>query len=197
MLLTQAQSLNALGYVWAIFGIYWFGSALRTKSAKTGEFPVWRFLRLAILLATFLLLFAQWTRVGFLGLRFIPIKPMIFQTGFVLALAGITLALWARLHLGRNWSDKVVLKVDHELIRSGPYAYLRHPIYSGVLLGVAGTAIVVGEWRGVIAFCMLLVNYSIKARREEKILSVQFGEAFELHKRDAGFLLPKLRSKPS
>jgi protein-S-isoprenylcysteine O-methyltransferase Ste14 len=122
---------------------------------------------------------------------------MIFQTGFVLALAGITLALWARLHLGRNWSDKVVLKVDHELIRSGPYAYLRHPIYSGVLLGVAGTAIVVGEWRGVIAFCMLLVNYSIKARREEKILSVQFGEAFELHKRDAGFLLPKLRSKPS
>jgi protein-S-isoprenylcysteine O-methyltransferase Ste14 len=115
----------------------------------------------------------------------------------VLALAGITLALWARLHLGRNWSDKVVLKVDHELIRSGPYAYLRHPIYSGVLLGVAGTAIVVGEWRGVIAFCMLLVNYSIKARREEKILSVQFGEAFELHKRDAGFLLPKLRSKPS
>jgi len=195
MLLTQAQSLNALGYVWAIFGIYWFGTALRTKSAKTREFPVWRFLRLSILAATFLLLFAQWIRIGFLGWRFVPVTPAIFESGFVLALAGITLALWARLHLGRNWSDKFVLKVDHELIRSGPYAYLRHPIYSGVLLGVAGTAIVVGEWRGAIAFCMLLVNYSIKARREEKILSVQFGEAFELHKQEAGFLLPKLRSK--
>ena len=195
MLLTQAQSLNALGYVWAIFGIYWFGTALRTKSAKTREFPVWRFLCLSILAATFLLLFAQWIRIGFLGWRFVPVTPAIFESGFVLALAGITLALWARLHLGRNWSDKVVLKVDHELIRSGPYAYLRHPIYSGVLLGVAGTAIVVGEWRGAIAFCMLLVNYSIKARREEKILSVQFGEAFELHKQEAGFLLPKLRSK--
>ena len=191
MLLTQAQSLNALGYVWAIFGIYWFGTALRTKSAKTREFPVWRFLRLSILAATFLLLFAQWIRIGFLGWRFVPVTPAIFESGFVLALAGITLALWARFHLGRNWSDKV----DHELIRSGPYAYLRHPIYSGVLLGVAGTAIVVGEWRGAIAFCMLLVNYSIKARREEKILSVQFGEAFELHKQEAGFLLPKLRSK--
>jgi protein-S-isoprenylcysteine O-methyltransferase Ste14 len=197
MLLTQPQSLQALAYVWAIFGIYWFASALRTKSAKTGEFPVWRILRLGILFLTFALLFASWMRIGFLGLRFVPARPIIYLSGFVAALAGITLALWARLHLGRNWSDKVVLKVDHELVRSGPYAYFRHPIYSGVLLGVAGTAIVVGEWRGIIAFCMLLVNYSIKARREEKILSVQFGGAFEAHKREAGFLLPRLRSRVS
>lgn len=142
-------------------------------------------------MVVFSLLFDKWTRVGFLGWHFVPIKTFIFETGFALALAGITLALWARLHLGKNWSDKVVLKVDHELIRSGPYTYFRHPIYSGVLLAVFGTALVVSEWRGVVAFCILLVNYSIKAKREDHILAAQFGEAFEQHKQQAGFLLPK------
>ena len=192
MLTTQHQLQQALAYVWSIFGVYWVLRGIRTKAAKTREISAWRFLRLFILVIVFTLLFAQWTRIGFLGWRFVPVKPFIFQTGFVLALAGITLALWARLHLGRNWSDKVVLKVDHELIRSGPYAYLRHPIYSGVLLGILGTGLVIGEWRCVLAFCILLINYCIKAKREDHILAAQFGEAFEQHKKQAGFLLPKL-----
>jgi protein-S-isoprenylcysteine O-methyltransferase Ste14 len=188
---TQYQLQNALAYVWLIFGIYWFLSGIRTKAAKTRELSAWRFLRLFILAATFSLLFGKWTRIGFLGWRFVPVKPFIFETGLVLALAGISLALWARLHLGKNWSDKVILKVDHELIRSGPYAYFRHPIYSGVLLGILGTGLVVGEWRCVLAFCILLANYSIKAKREDHILAAQFGDAFQEHKRQAGFLLPR------
>ena len=85
-----------------------------------------------------------------------------------------------------------MLQADHKLVRSGPYAYMRHPIYTGVLLGVAGTAVVLGEWRGAAAFLLLLTNYIIKARREEKILAQQFGEEFRLHQKQAGFLLPKL-----
>jgi protein-S-isoprenylcysteine O-methyltransferase Ste14 len=195
MLLTQVQSQHALAYVWAIFGIYWFGSGLRTKAAKTSEFPGWRVLRLGILFLTFALLFAVWMSIGFLGVRFVPVRPIIYQSGFVAALAGIILALWARLHLGRNWSDKVILKMNHELVRSGPYGRFRHPIYSGVLLGVAGTALVVGEWRGALAFCLLLVNYAIKAKREDRILSTQFGESFNEHMKRAGFLLPRLVRK--
>ena len=197
MHITQPQAQHALAYVWAIFGIYWVSSAARTKSAKTSEFPGWRVLRWGILGLTFALLFASWMRIGFLGLRFAPIRPLIYQSGFIATLAGITLAFWARLHLGQNWSDKVVLKVNHELVRSGPYGRFRHPIYSGVLLGVAGTALVIGEWRGVFAFCMLLVNYAIKAKREDRILAAQFGEAFVQHQRQAGFLLPKLGRKTS
>lgn len=192
MFFTQPQAQHALAYVWAIFGIYWVSSALRTKTAKTTEFPGWRILRWGILGLTFALLFASWTRIAFLGVRFAPVRPIIYQSGFIAAIAGITLALWARLHLGQNWSDKVVLKVNHELIRSGPYNRFRHPIYSGALLGVAGTALVVGEWRGVFAFCMLLVNYAIKAKREDQILAAQFGESFNEHMQHAGFLLPKL-----
>ena len=93
---------------------------------------------------------------------------------------------------GRNWSDKVVLKVDHELIRNGPYRYLRHPIYSGVLIAVAGTALKIGEWRGVVALVALGVNYFVKAKREEAILAANFREAFAAHKRHTGFFLPGL-----
>lgn len=195
MHITQPQAQHALAYVWAIFGIYWVSSAVRTKSAKTTEFPGWRILRWGILGLTFALLFASWMRIGFLGVRFAPIRPIIYQSGFIATLAGITLAFWARLHLGQNWSDKVVLKVNHELVRSGPYGRFRHPIYSGVLLGVAGTALVIGEWRGVLAFCMLLVNYAIKAKREDRILAAQFGESFNEHMQRAGFLFPRLLRK--
>jgi protein-S-isoprenylcysteine O-methyltransferase Ste14 len=86
-----------------------------------------------------------------------------------------------------------VLKLGHQLITSGPYARMRHPIYSGVLLGVAGTALVVGEWRDALAFCLLLTNYAIKAKREEKILARAFAEGFPEHKRRTGFLFPRLR----
>ncbi len=84
-----------------------------------------------------------------------------------------------------------MLKADHQLIRSGPYAYMRHPIYSGVLLGVAGTALLVGEWRGVLALALLLTNYTIKAKKEEAILSDHFGDQFQAHLGRAGFLLPR------
>lgn len=103
--------------------------------------------------------------------------------------------MWARISLGEYWSDQIALKVDHQLVRTGPYARMRHPIYSGVLLGVAGGALLVDEWRGVLAFLLLLTNYIVKAKREDKILSGAFPTEFTSHKKSAGFLLPRLYSK--
>jgi len=191
--MNRLQQLHALGSIWVVFGVYWLVAASRRKPEQTSESPVYRLLRLVILVVVFTLLFARWTaRVGRLGSSFLPHRPVLGYIGFTLALAGIALAMWARIHLGEFWSDKVVLKVDHQLIRTGPYAHLRHPIYSGVLLGVAATALVVGEWRGVIAFLILLVNYWIKARREDQMLAERFRESFAEHEKHAGFLLPKL-----
>jgi protein-S-isoprenylcysteine O-methyltransferase Ste14 len=130
-----------------------------------------------------------------LGSGFLPHRPVLGYIGFVLALAGIALAMWARIHLGQFWSDKVVLKVDHQLIRTGPYRHLRHPIYSGMLLAVGATALVLGEWRGVAAFLILLVNYWMKARREDRMLADRFRESFAEHERRAGFLLPKFERR--
>jgi protein-S-isoprenylcysteine O-methyltransferase Ste14 len=188
----QAQLLHALGWIWAVFGVYWIAAARRGKAEQTRELSWYRLLRILLLAITFALLFSPWARVGPLGSRFLPRLPVVTYTGFALALAGMGVAVWARIHLGQYWSDKVVLKVDHQLISSGPYARMRHPIYSGVLLGVGSTALVVGEWRGVLAFFLLLTNYAVKAKREEKILAGAFAEDFPDHKRRAGFLLPRL-----
>lgn len=183
--------LIVLGFAWGATGLYW---VTPTTAAQSGEFRFYRALRLLVLAATYALLFWDRTAIGVLGERFAPDSATLEIAGFVLALCGIALALWARINLGQYWSDKVELRVDHQLIRTGPYAYLRHPIYSGVLLGVAGTALVVGEWRGVLGFLILLVNYIIKARREDRILAGAFAD-FDDHKRQAGFLLPNFRRR--
>ena|SRR5579885_3014541 len=193
--MTRIATLHLLGWIWSIFGIYWLAAGFKAKQARTSEMPLYRIVRLLILVITFTLLFAKWTAIGPLGAWFRPRSQSLLDVGFVLAICGIALALWARIHLGQYWSDKVVLKVDHQLVRTGPYARLRHPIYSGVLLGVAGTALVLGEWRGVLAFVILLINYSIKARREDEILARAFEASFHDHKSHAGFLLPRLRPK--
>jgi protein-S-isoprenylcysteine O-methyltransferase Ste14 len=193
--MNQPQLPHVLGWIWAVFGVYWIAAARGRKAEQTRELSWYRLIRIFLLVIVFALLFSPWARVGPLGWRFLPPLPVIAYAGFVLALAGMGVAVWARIHLGQYWSDKVVLKVDHHLISSGPYARMRHPIYSGVLLGVAGTALVIGEWRGVLAFLVLLTNYAIKAKREEKILAGAFAEDFADHKRRAGFLSPRLYPK--
>jgi protein-S-isoprenylcysteine O-methyltransferase Ste14 len=191
--------LTLLGYLWPAFGLYWLAAAVRGKSddaaaaPQTGEPHFFRVMRLSVLGTTFALLFWQRLAIGFLGRRFVADFSALDYSGFVATLAGLGIATWARIHLGRNWSDKVVIQAGHQLIRTGPYARLRHPIYSGVLLGVLGTAMVLGEWRGVMAFLLLLTNYAVKARKEDRVLAQSFGAEFDEHKRRAGFLLPKLR----
>jgi protein-S-isoprenylcysteine O-methyltransferase Ste14 len=108
-------------------------------------------------------------------------------------LTGLALAVWARIRLGRFWSDRIALKVDHQLVCDGPYAYVRHPIYSGVLLAVGGTALVVNQWRAALAFALLLTNYWIKAQSEDRLLAERFGDQFREHVRNTGFLAPRFR----
>lgn len=125
-------------------------------------------------------------------MRFVPNHVAIRDLGVALACLGILLMIWARRHLGRYWSDKVEIKTDHQLVSTGPYSRLRHPIHTGMLVGIAGTAIAVGEWRGVAAFLLLLINYMIKARKEERVLRQKFGAAFQEYERKTGFLAPRL-----
>ena len=193
--MSAAGILILLQCVWAAFGGYWLVAARGGEVEHTAESPFYRPVRLAILVITFTLLFSRRLAFGFLGRQLMPRLVVVACVGFALTLTGLALAMWARTHLGRYWSDKVVLKVNHQLVQDGPYAYMRHPIYSGVLLGVAGTALVVDEWRGALAFLVLLANYWIKAVQEEKILSAGFGEQFANHKRRAGFLFPRLRAR--
>ena len=152
-----------------------------------------RVLRLLILAMTFVLLLSPSLPVGPLARPFVPDHSAIRDLGVALAGLGISLMIWARRHLGHYWSDKVEIKANHQLISTGPYARLRHPIYTGMLLGIAGTALAVVEWRGIAAFVLLLTNYVIKASKEERILRQKFGPAFQEYERRTGFLIPRLR----
>ena len=84
------------------------------------------------------------------------------------------------------------IKEGHELIRSGPYARIRHPIYTGILLATIGTALAIGEYRGLLAVGMLLTGFIRKARKEESFLAAEFGAAFDEHRRRTGFFLPRI-----
>jgi protein-S-isoprenylcysteine O-methyltransferase Ste14 len=192
LLLWKAQVIRPIwlmvvGLAWSGLGLHWVAPR---KAARSGEYQFYRLLRLLIGTVTFTLLFWRETGAGILGSRFMPQGNSV-AAGFVVALIGLAIAAWARIHLGQYWSDKVVIQANHNLIRSGPYARMRHPIYSGVLLGIAGTAMVVGEWRGILAFLIMLANYTIKARREDKILAERFGQEFQDYQTHAGLLLPR------
>lgn len=182
--------LVVLAIAWAGLGLLWAAPA---KGPQSAEFKWYRPLRLLILAAVFSLLFWKATAIGPLGKRFVPDIGAVGVAGFVATLCGLFVASWSRIALGKYWSDKVILQTEHQLIRTGPYSYMRHPLYSGVLLAVLGTALVLGEARGLISFAVLLVNYAIKARREERILAERFGPEFNNHVACTGFLLPRLR----
>ena len=179
-----------LAVAWTAFGFYW---GAPSRISRSGEFKWYRPLRILILASVFALLFWKATAIGILGKRFVPDLLILGLLGFVAAVTGMSLAVWSRIALGRYWSDKVILQTGHQLIRTGPYSYMRHPLYSGVLLAVLGTALVLGEGRGLLAFAIPLVNYAIKARWEERILAERFGPDFDTHLRSTGFLFPRFR----
>jgi protein-S-isoprenylcysteine O-methyltransferase Ste14 len=176
---------------WVAFVLYWVWAARSQKRLQRREPVLARLLHVAYMAFGFALLYAPDPRFGPLNRRFLPEREWIDTLGAVLTVAGVAFAIWARHHIGRNWSGQVTIRQGHELIRTGPYAHIRHPIYTGILLALAGTAIELGVYRALLAFVVLFVGFTIKARREESFLSSEFGSAFEEHRRHTGFLLPR------
>jgi protein-S-isoprenylcysteine O-methyltransferase Ste14 len=103
---------------------------------------------------------------------------------------GLGFAVWARVHLGRNWSNTVTLKRDHDLVRGGPYRLARHPIYTGALVAVLGTAIARGEWRGLLASAIVFAALWRKLGIEEKLLEEVFGDKYRSYRREVRALIP-------
>jgi protein-S-isoprenylcysteine O-methyltransferase Ste14 len=128
--------------------------------------------------------------VAALDRRFVPFSAAIVWTGWLIAAAGLLFAVWARRHLGRNWSGTVTLKLDHELIVTGPYALVRHPIYTGLLLGFSGSALAVGEWRGLVAVLIVILGLWRKLRVEERGMRQLFGDAYRRYESRVSALIP-------
>ncbi len=180
-------------FPWIVFVIYWIIGALKTRATRDKEPFTSRSAVLLIEILGYLLVFSGSTGIGILATRFIPRTMTSAVLGVVFTWTGIGLAVWARFHLAEYWSARITIKEDHQLIRTGPYSHLRHPIYSGLILATIGTALVIDEWRCVLGVCLVMVGYCFKASREETMLARQFGDAFREHQKHAGFLIPRFR----
>ncbi len=166
---------------WLAWALYWWIAARGTKATQWRESAASRLLHVAPLIAAFLLLSP--TRMPNRSVTVVGI-------GAALTVAGLAFAVWARRHLGRNWSGTITLKVDHDLITSGPYRHVRHPIYSGLLLAFAGSAIATGGLRGVLAFFLAAFAIWRRVRLEEQVMRRQFGAVYEDYARHVGAVFP-------
>lgn len=179
-----------IAYAWLSFGIIWLVAAFANKRTVQRQSISSRFIHLGLGIVAALLLVNNGIRGGILDWRFVPKSLFTAYIGLALTLVGLAFAVWARFHLGRNWSGTVTLKQDHELIRTGPYALVRHPIYSGILLALLGAAIARAELRGLLALAIIIFTFRLKYGIEESFMVRQFGVQYADYRRQVRALIP-------
>lgn len=121
---------------------------------------------------------------------FVASTPAWLGLAIALVALGLGFSVAARVWLGRNWSSMVTVKQEHELIRSGPYALVRHPIYSGLLLALAGSALMLGNWRALVGLALIVGALLRKLKIEERFMAEQFGEAYARYRAQVAMLVP-------
>jgi protein-S-isoprenylcysteine O-methyltransferase Ste14 len=176
--------------IWLAYLIYWWAKSTNVKTAELIESALSRRVRFVLIMLAAVLLAFPGIPLAFLNQHFIPLGIVRFWIGSVLTVSGLLFSIWARNHLGRNWSQAVTIKKGHELITSGPYALVRHPIYTGLLLAFIGSAIAVGRWRGVLAVILIFVVLWNKLKFEEKWMRAQFGSSYESYAQRVAALVP-------
>jgi protein-S-isoprenylcysteine O-methyltransferase Ste14 len=181
---------HPISWPWLCFWAYWFVAALFAKRIARRQATSTTLLYVVFVLPAFFLVFDPNWGVGWLGRYFLPDSRSKFASGIAITCIGLAFAIWARIFLGSNWSGSVAVKEQHTLTRTGPYRWVRHPIYTGMLVGAAGTAVSVGEWRGVCGVVLMTLGFYIKARQEEQLMMQTFGAQYEEYKRATGMLLP-------
>lgn len=188
--MSAERASEVAGYLWMGLGAVWLVLSFGMKKAKKLERPWEGMQHLLPVFLGFWLLFG--TKSTLLNTRLVPESPAMLWAGMLVTALGVGISIWARFSLGANWSGMVTLKKDHELVRKGLYQWIRHPIYTGILIGAIGTALIKGHARGWAGFAIVWIAFYFKARREENFLRQEFGEGFEEHLRKTGMFLPKV-----
>ncbi len=178
--------------LWLVFIAVWIAMARGGKAVAERESVYSRLSHYLPLAFAVYLLAAPHVPIAALNDRFAPLALWLVQLGAALTLAGVGFAIWARMRLAGNWSSDVTLKRDHELIVAGPYRWARHPIYTGILLALFGTALALGEWRGLLAVIFAGAAYWRKLRIEEAVMRRQFGDAYARYAERVPALIPFL-----
>lgn len=168
---------------WVAFWIYWFAASI---GIKTGESRPSRFIGIRVVVILVVLLLVR--GVGLKG-HASTSDPWLQGIGLAIFVTGLALAIWARIFLGRNWGMPMTEKADPELVTTGPYRTVRHPIYSGIILGMIGTAIAVSPF-WLIAVALLGAYFVYSAVMEERYMAQRFPDSYPEYKRSTKMLIP-------
>jgi protein-S-isoprenylcysteine O-methyltransferase Ste14 len=184
-------------WLWWAWAVYWMLSALRNKPTQRRESPGSRLAHLVPLAIGAALIAWPNPRWSALAWRLWPHSPAAYRIGVSLVIAGLAFAIWARVHLGSNWSGTVSIKQGHELIRSGPYAWVRHPIYTGLITALLGTTIASGTVHAAIGLAIIVESLTRKSRTEEEFMRATFPGEYQRYSAQVPALVPFMRpSRP-
>lgn len=188
------EGIKLSSTLWVIWFAYWVFSA-RHRVRDTKDAPLkresagGRLVYQLLMTMGFLLMFWR-VHLPHLGGRLWPETRGILVLGLAIEILGLCFAVWARRVLGANWSARVAIGAEQFLVFGGPYQFVRHPIYSGLLFALLGSLIVIGTGQAVLGFGLIAMSILIKIRREEAALREHFGEAYEEYVRKVPGLLP-------
>lgn len=184
--------------LWLAWALYWVVSAYGTKRTRRRESLGSRLSHVLPLAIGVVLIAWPHLHLGrWLERPLLPPGPLRFGSALVLVVAGLAFTVWARVHLGANWSGTVTLKEGHELIRSGPYAYARHPIYTGLLVALLGSAVACGELRALVGLAVVTAAFVRKLRTEERFMRESFPEQYARYSSEVPALIPFARPRRS
>jgi protein-S-isoprenylcysteine O-methyltransferase Ste14 len=172
-----------IGLGWAVFWIYWIAASVGVKAGRT-RWARFAGVRVAIILVVLLLL-----RLRVLNGKAVTGDPWLQVIGLAIFLLGLALAVWARVYLGRNWGMPMSEKADPELVTTGPYSTVRHPIYSGIILAMIGTTIAVSLY-WLVAVVLLGAYFLYSAVMEERYMAGLFPDAYPRYKQSTRMLIP-------
>ena len=176
--------------LWTALGIYWLISAFFVKKTIKQQSGLQRFVYVLVIAIAFILLFTNDFNLSFLYLHILPQNQSWKIAGLVLCIASLSFCLWARIHLGENWSGAITIKEGHELVQNGPYAITRNPIYTGLLFAFLGSCMSEGLLKGYLGLPLVVTGLLIKIFKEEQFMTEAFGEKFLNYKMKVKRLVP-------
>jgi protein-S-isoprenylcysteine O-methyltransferase Ste14 len=186
----DASIYRIIGFSWAAMFLVWVVTGFNLKDTARSRAEGSSRIAVYIVWAGWWLLFAHGFRLNPLSRRVFEPSMSMAYVGLAITEVGLAFAILARIYIGKNWSPLIQVKEGHELIQRGPYAVVRHPIYSGLMLATLGTAIAYGEFSGFIGFVMVVLAWGYKSRLEEEAMEEQFGPQYEKYRSHVKALIP-------
>src|SRR3954462_8415938 len=182
---------TVMAALWLVWLAGWWLGALKSARTVARASPGSQLIYSIFTWIGAALLFFNVVRGGIFSAALYPSLRTVAWTGVALVALGLAYAVWARLHLGKLWSARVTLKTEHRIIKTGPYAITRHPIYTGMLLALVGTVLVRDTVVGLIGFALIATGFVLKLRQEERMLTEHFGDDYRLYRREVSALIPR------